>query len=71
VLVELVTARSTPTPNEGLFPCLNGRGIAQATVPVEIRLNGPRIAVLDDLVEQTGIDSRTQLITAAFRYHLG
>jgi hypothetical protein len=39
-------------------------------VPVEIRLHARAAAVLDDLVEQTGADSRTQLITAVLRRRL-
>jgi hypothetical protein len=71
VLGELVTAEATPATSSGLFPRLKGRGAAQATVPVEIRLHARAAAVLDDRVDQTGADSRTQLITAALRYHLG
>jgi hypothetical protein len=51
-----VAAQAAPTPDGGLFPRLKGRGAAQATVPVEIRLHARAAAVLDDLVEQTGAD---------------
>jgi len=39
-------------------------------VPVEIRLHAQAVTVLDQLVTQTGADSRTQLIVAALRHHL-
>jgi hypothetical protein len=71
VLGELVATEAAPAPDGGLFPRLQGRGTARPTVPVEIRLHARAAAVLDDLVEQTGADSRTQLITVSLRYHLG
>jgi hypothetical protein len=57
VLAELATTEAIPATSSGLFPRLKGRGAAQATVPVEIRLHTGAAAVLDDLVEQTGAES--------------
>jgi hypothetical protein len=61
VLGQLVTIEAIAATSSGLFPRLKGRGAAQATVPVEIRLHAGAAAVLDDLVKQTGAESRTQL----------
>jgi hypothetical protein len=41
------------------------------TEQVLLRLHAGAAAVLDDLVEPTGAESCTQLITAALHYHLG
>ena len=67
-----------------LLPQLTARGCAPFGDPLpwsaagEVVVGADRLqlvidnqALLDDLVEQTGADSRTQLITAALRYHLG
>lgn len=71
VLTDLVAAEVTPTQTEGLFPRLKSRSTAQASVPVEIRLHARAAMVLDQLVDQTGADSRTQLVVAALRHQFG
>lgn len=42
----------------------------ETRVPVTMRLTAANLAVLDNLVRQTGADNRSQLITAALRAHL-
>lgn len=69
-LTELVAKEAGGLPTDGLFPRLKGRGPAQPTVPVEIRLHVQAVAVLDSLVAQTKAESRTQLIVAALRQRL-
>jgi hypothetical protein len=69
-LTDLVAAEAAAPQTGSLFPRLKTRGAAQATVPVEIRLHAQAVTVLDQLVTQTGADSRTQLIVAALRHHL-
>jgi hypothetical protein len=70
VLIDLVAAEATPTQTDGLFPRLKSRTTAQASVPVEIRLHARAATVLDQLVDQTSADSRTQLVVAALRHQL-
>jgi len=70
VLRDLVAAEAASPEPDGLFPRLQTRGTARATVPVEIRLHARAAAVLDTLVDQTQADSRTQLIVAALRHRL-
>lgn len=69
-LDDLVARERDDLQSGSLFPRLRSRGAAQATVPVEIRLHARAATVLDQLVEQTGADSRTQLIIAALRHSL-
>lgn len=69
-LTNLIAAEAAAPQSDSLFPRLRGRGTAQATVPVEIRLHAQAATVLDQLVTQTGAESRTQLIAAALRRHL-
>src|SRR4051794_5400596 len=69
-LTDLVAAEAAAPQTGSLFPRLKTRGTAQATVPVEIRLHAQAVTVLDQLVTQTGADSRIQLIVAALRHHL-
>lgn len=70
VPTDLVAAKTAPPQTDGLFPRLRSRTTAQATVPVEIRLHARAVTVLDQLVDQTGADSRTQLVAAALRHQL-
>lgn len=69
-LQDLVAAERDEPQTDGLFPRLRGRNTAQATVPVEIRLHAQAAAVLDELVNETSAESRTQLIIAALRRSL-
>jgi hypothetical protein len=71
VLGELVTTEAAPTPNGPLPPSSGAAAPPGRRSRSEVRLHAGAAAVLDDLVEQAGADSRTQLITAALRYHLG
>jgi len=70
VLTDLVAAEATPAQTDGLFPRLKSRSTAQATIPVEIRLHARAATALDQLVDQTGADSRTQLVVVALRHQL-
>ena len=54
----------------GLFARTQTRGLAEARVPVEIRLRVKAVEQLDNLVRSYGAASRTALILAALEYHL-
>ena len=70
MLNDLVAAETTPAQTDDRFPRLRSRSTAQATVPVEIRLHARAAIALDQLVDQTGADSRTQLVVVALRHQL-
>ena len=54
----------------GLFARTQTRGLAEARVPVEIRLRTKAVEQLDSLVLSYEAPSRTALILAALEYHL-
>ena len=70
VLTDLVAAGTASPQPGGLFPRLKGRGPAQPAGPVEIRLHAHAVTILDQLVDETAAESRTQLIVAALRHRL-
>lgn len=74
-LPALIAAeRPASAPALGPFPDAPGparaRTDAEPRVNVSLRLSAGNLQVLDQLVEESGADSRSQLITAALRRHL-
>lgn len=68
VLEQLLAPKSDH--DGGLFPRTQPRGLAEARVPMEIRLRAKAVQQVDDLVRTYGAVSRTALIIAALEYHL-
>lgn len=75
-LPDLIAAQSgTGTVSKtSLFPALEGRSRrrapGQANVTISIRINVANLEVLDDLVDQVGAGSRSELLTVALRSYL-
>lgn len=72
-LVEVdhqASARPARRPAGPLFQRPEGRTTAQPAVMTEFRFTASDLGVLDDLVDETGASSRSQLIKAALRRHL-
>lgn len=75
-LPDLIAAQSSTgaISKTNLFPALEGRSrrraTGQANVTISMRINVANLEVLDDLVNQVGAGSRSELLTVALRSYL-
>lgn len=64
-----LTPAASQSTRSSMFARTPDRGPAAATVLVEIRLTSQAVRTLDQLVENTGQPTRTQLLHAALAHH--